>query len=222
VWLWGLSELLKASAKSERYCTLKKKSERELGRWVYSLISSHRPIVFRPAAGFKQKAREKEPRLASPRRRPTNQPPAAPSLSPIGCFRRRLRRAASPPDVASSTGQARAPFLAGIGNPESPNHPSEARGNEQAGRRCRASLRPAPSPCARSTATSVHAPPPPGLIQSIPTALNQLVSAIRAQSRPSFLWSLSQLRQMPCPMTAPRKPTGMSLSVHFPRNFALF
>jgi hypothetical protein len=24
VWLWGLSELLKASAKSERYCTLKK------------------------------------------------------------------------------------------------------------------------------------------------------------------------------------------------------
>jgi hypothetical protein len=27
---------------------------------------------------------------------------------------------------------------------------------------------------------------------------------------------------MPCPMTAPRKPTGMSLSVHFPRNFSLF
>jgi hypothetical protein len=65
--------------------------------------------------------------------------------------------------------------------PRVPN-PSEARGNEQAGRLCRASLRPVPSPCARSTATLVHAP---RLIQSIPTSrrpLNQLVSAIRAHS----------------------------------------
>jgi hypothetical protein len=90
VWLWGLSELLKASAKSERYCTLKKKSERELGRWVYSLISSHRPIVFRPivfrpilfwpAAGLSKKQERKS--LASPRLaadQPTNHPPPPPS-----------------------------------------------------------------------------------------------------------------------------------------------
>jgi hypothetical protein len=59
-------------------------------------------------------------RLRARMRRPAGRRYPPPSLSPIGCFRRRLCRAASSPAIASSTGQARAPFLAGIGNPEFP------------------------------------------------------------------------------------------------------
>nr|CAB3490819.1 unnamed protein product [Digitaria exilis] len=40
--------------------------------------------------------------------------------------------------------------------------------------------------------------------------MNQLVPAICAHL--ALPWSLSQFPQMPCPTTAPRKPTGMSLS----------
>jgi hypothetical protein len=105
--------------------------------------------------------------------------------------------------------------------PRVPN-PSEARGNEQAGRLCRASLRPVSSPCARSIATSVHAPPSNPIDSYYSTTSESVGISDPCSFHPSFLWSLSQLRQMPCPMTVPRKPTGMSLSVHFPRNFSFF
>jgi len=124
------------------------------------VTSSHRPVHYffggvplpspplLPHQGLSKRAASS---ATSPRRRSSH--PSPPSLPPAASTT--SLSLTLPPLLC----QARAPFRAGIGNPESPlpNPRSLARheGTEQADRRCRASLRPAPSPSARSTATSV-------------------------------------------------------------------